>query len=148
MRGGVSQKLMWIRCLHQSSPHAWGCFPAPGVLKRLGAVFPTCVGVFLTISHLAIDFRGLPHMRGGVSRKKVLDFCGDRSSPHAWGCFYRYCPSYAHIYVFPTCVGVFLRQGGLGPIQGRLPHMRGGVSLNGLVCPPGQKSSPHAWGCF
>ena len=50
--------------------------------------------------------------------------------------------------VFPTCVGVFLPFPSDGDRQGRLPHVRGGVSSSRLDFSLYLRSSPRAWGCF
>ena len=50
--------------------------------------------------------------------------------------------------LFPTPVGVFLRQSGRIPSCHSLPHARGGVSVT-LTCPFDLAlSSPRPWGCF
>ena len=72
-------------------------------------------------------------MRGGVStlilgKKKAL-----RSSPHAWGCFYKPVPVTEYILVFPTCVGVFLGSAASLNAATGLPHMRGGVSRSNIL---------------
>ena len=51
-------------------------------------------------------------------------------------------------YVFPTPVGVFLRdEVELLKLTG-LPHARGGVSTPLASCPLLSLSSPRPWGCF
>ena len=67
MRGGVSFLIVDTVGLCMFSPHAWGCFPWYSATVKYGVVFPTCVGVFLSID---FGIRGnicFPHMRGGVS---------------------------------------------------------------------------------
>ena len=49
--------------------------------------------------------------------------------------------------VFPTCVGVFRCRPGDQYLQGRLPHLRGGVPLADKLSAAEAKSSPPAWGC-
>ena len=66
-RGGVSERL--------------------AVLHRDSAVFPTHVGVFLTL---------------GRSSESI-----ERSSPRTWGCFQRFLMYAFRVMVFPTHVGVF-----------------------------------------
>src|SRR5690606_34376936 len=93
-------------------------------------------------------YSGLPHMRGGVSACGHAPLATILSSPHAWGCFYRYKPSRITGLVFPTCVGVFLDNKMTAEQALSLPHMRGGVSDWLRVTPATARSSPHAWGCF
>ena len=88
MRGGVSVPKDAVAMTYQSSPHAWGCFPAFVEFTICGIVFPTCVGVFLEARIDGEAGVGLPHMRGGVSINSESQISNDTSSPHAWGCFY------------------------------------------------------------
>ena len=53
------------------------------------SVFPTCVGV-------------------SPEARKELFF--KRSSPRAWGCFFYASADKTNLIVFPTCVGVFLKE--------------------------------------
>ena len=90
----------------------------------------------------------LPHVRGGVStRKDCLDAAG-KSSPRAWGCFPGGGVCTIKRCVFPTCVGVFLKELKAEIASLRLPHVRGGVSFSGEGVMAGCPSSPRAWGCF
>src|SRR5690554_5833041 len=92
----------------RSSPRPWGCFPDTRWGGCHGWVFPTSVGVFLTIQVCHFARLGLPHVRGGVSKSAALILSKNRSSPRPWGCFQpaeRLPDSGA---VFPTSVGVFL----------------------------------------
>ena len=109
VRGGVSREGTAMLYAKTSSPRAWGCFlhRSPRLLHR----------------------RGLPHVRGGVS-----DYCyyvtyGCQSSPRAWGCFLLERLLSFPSPVFPTCVGVFPPVFGVEAPSGRLPHVRGGVSI-------------------
>ena len=52
------------------------------------------------------------------------------------------------IEVFPTHVGVFPRQGCSRQDSTRLPHARGGVSVQCGFLPYAKASSPRTWGCF
>ena len=52
------------------------------------------------------------------------------------------------MWVFPTCVGVFLSQRRRRLKEESLPHVRGGVSTGLSVHKAGTASSPRAWGCF
>ena len=54
VRGGVSQTELFLFPGKQSSPRAWGCFPRRLVRRGEGQVFPTCVGVFLVVSAIAL----------------------------------------------------------------------------------------------
>ena len=111
-------------------------------------VFPTPVGVFLRSKGPRPPAPSLPHARGGVSifpRPRALR---SSSSPRPWGCFcWRACATSTGS-VFPTPVGVFLDQGGVGGHGHCLPHARGGVSQRGSVFLRLDKSSPRPWGCF
>ena len=107
VRGGVSTVLCEVYEREGSSPRAWGCFPEGDEEAAGEAVFPTCVGVFLTQSQCLMRYAGLPHVRGGVSPELCLLATKGRSSPRAWGCFHFLQPIYEKKKVFPTCVGVF-----------------------------------------
>src|SRR5690606_17742307 len=69
MRGGVSIGRALAAVQERSSPHAWGCFRRAAHLSLERNVFPTCVGVFLAATVSPSTRAGLPHMRGGVSRR-------------------------------------------------------------------------------
>ena len=70
------------------------------------------------------------------------------SSPRTWGCFrWRHSSSHSSA-VFPTHVGVFLSPKGIAENIARLPHARGGVSVDLWRIGMTYKSSPRTWGCF
>ena len=91
---------------------------------------------------------GLPHARGGVSGDWPKFPGLDLSSPCSWGCFRCAIRSPRATPVFPMLVGVFL-----GLVIGnrhpaRLPHARGGVSVDACRVAICGASSPCSWGCF
>ena len=168
VRGGVSLIHSIMDECDRSSPRAWGCFCTGTHPYAFGAVFPTCVGVFLSIVPpvflvgvfptcvgvflsliLSTWFtKSLPHVRGGVSERVDRDNQVNASSPRAWGCFLcGWCFRNGR-YVFPTCVGVFLSAWTVTIRSTRLPHVRGGVSFAGGASGTAATSSPRAWGCF
>ena len=66
-------------CNARSSPRSWGCFwPAPRPCLD-HQVFPTFVGVFLSVSASAACSEGLPHALGGVLSGAVVTGCGKDS---------------------------------------------------------------------
>ncbi len=71
-------------------------------------VFPTPVGVFLTMNFCPWVMPCLPHARGGVSGCCQSRAKSRLSSPRPWGCFH--VGDFIRIIegVFPTPVGVFL----------------------------------------
>ena len=76
-----------------------------------------------------VDYgQGLPHVRGGVSRDSGRSF--------------------ATLWVFPTCVGVFPPSKARLTTIPSLPHVRGGVSYDPADSSTARVSSPRAWGCF
>ncbi len=91
---------------------------------------------------------GLPHVRGGVSDKMIVDWGDGTSSPRAWGCFYLKEDMTLRIVVFPTCVGVFPEDEARELTDAGLPHVRGGVSFVLRLGDDKVLSSPRAWGCF
>jgi hypothetical protein len=112
------------------------------------SVFPTCVGVFLTLfTHSACHSR-LPHVRGGVSLTSTPKTIADLSSPRAWGCFRASGIPCQIVQVFPTCVGVFHVMRKIKLLRHGLPHVRGGVSAAIWGARAIIASSPRAWGCF
>ena len=148
VRGGVSIRRPCFVSGEGSSPRAWGCF---FLIMKLGnklGVFPTCVGVFLWAYRDSVYSDSLPHVRGGVSITAAVGTRPHTSSPRAWGCFYVRACILIEAKVFPTCVGVFLSEGGPGFSRRRLPHVRGGVSEKVFRVVFRTASSPRAWGCF
>ena len=99
-----------------------------GLYDQVPVVFPTCVGVFLSFLMNPDKAVGLPHVRGGVSDKMIVDWGDGTSSPRAWGCFYLKEDMTLRIVVFPTCVGVFPEDEARELTDAGLPHVRGGVS--------------------
>ena len=147
-RGGVSPSRPPWKALKTSSPRSWGCFCIRCAGGQHYGVFPTLVGVFLSISRPGSMVAGLPHARGGVSPRGAGGPAGRESSPRSWGCF-------RHLYaekdpgrVFPTLVGVFLCHEQLASYVPRLPHARGGVSSRTSARSRTASSSPRSWGCF
>ena len=70
-RGGVSLNETLGLAQEVSSPRTWGCF-LKGYQGWLSArVFPTHVGVFLTMDTWISLLESLPHARGGVSARFV-----------------------------------------------------------------------------
>ncbi len=72
-------------------------------------VFPTPVGVFPVCAATSALEPGLPHARGGVSDIAARECRECGSSPRPWGCFLGYTGRWPSRQVFPTPVGVFLR---------------------------------------
>ena len=147
-RGGVSKRAeMWDR-LRLSSPRPWGCFLIDKVAILTKHVFPTPVGVFPPSLNVTQLTPSLPHARGGVSETVIGYQAVGSSSPRPWGCFcgrFRYGLRY---FVFPTPVGVFLKEAIRALRSGSLPHARGGVSLLTAMRVALVMSSPRPWGCF
>ena len=148
VRGGVSKDDAEALTCDGSSPRAWGCFISFILSWMSVIVFPTCVGVFL--GEIAERFRsvGLPHVRGGVSPTSGSVGKLSGSSPRAWGCFPEIISDVVRLMIFPTCVGVFLAKALVDRLGDRLPHVRGGVSVNQKSLQSSSGSSPRAWGCF
>ena len=107
MRGGVSLFNQCLAGVRKSSPHAWGCFAHRRKSTGLKKVFPTCVGVFLSLITRRKRMHCLPHMRGGISQDDYPGLGDWWSSPHAWGCFFHHLRRDSAAGVFPTRVGVF-----------------------------------------
>ena len=92
--------------------------------------------------------KGLPHACGGVSYLGIPLPYGTRSSPRVWGCFLlSVCDGFG-VSVFPTRVGVFLRQRHCIEFNRSLPHACGGVSQQKEREDTAVQSSPRVWGCF
>ena len=109
-RGGVSPHAMLAFCFDLSSPHPWGCFFDTIFVVSMARVFPTPVGVFPVWKGISTEGQRLPHTRGGVSiMPHEMDY-QQESSPHPWGCFRPARRGDVSGGVFPTPVGVFLRQ--------------------------------------
>ncbi len=127
-RGGVSKIEVEEGTKTTSSPRPWGCFSKFRLTLRFSIVFPTPVGVFLSGVVSIRTSSGLPHARGGVSLLTPPTLPVHMSSPRPWGCFSRARRYHCFVRVFPTPVGVFLRDLINDPILTSLPHARGGVS--------------------
>ena len=110
VRGGVSFYSETIAEMAWSSPRAWGCFSPLRYPCQRPLVFPTCVGVFLSANQKSSRTLCLPHVRGGVSFNKSKRKKNMMSSPRAWGCFSFPSTPIKEVSVFPTCVGVFLKE--------------------------------------
>ena len=109
-RGGVSPLWKAPRIRGRSSPRTWGCFYLELRDRKREVVFPTHVGVFLTLRLKVVDVECLPHARGGVSMGRIRSCAQAQSSPRTWGCFRLESHAEALGRVFPTHVGVFLHR--------------------------------------
>ena len=147
-RGGVSPILRAGSRSTRSSPRSWGCFLSKAQIAALEAVFPTLVGVFLTVTPHGPCSISLPHARGGVSAHRAHPLPVCRSSPRSWGCFYLGGGKQTVQFVFPTLVGVFPHLLSVDAVKPCLPHARGGVSTPRLRPLETAPSSPRSWGCF
>ncbi len=90
-------------------------------------VFPTHVGVYRRANkeaHLPISF---PHTRGGVPSVKNSSTVIPSFSPHTWGCTYLIKNPVLRNAVFPTHVGVYLLKHIPTSSMVCFPHTRGGV---------------------
>ncbi len=132
----------------QSSPRTWGCFQPTLSRSSRRPVFPTHVGVFPSQRGHYRENGGLPHARGGVSLGEYVLIDKGGSSPRTWGCFLTAPYRRKFVEVFPTHVGVFLKEVHAIERSISLPHARGGVSITPAVAGFGCKSSPRTWGCF
>jgi len=148
VRGGVSVAQQSRLLSLMFSPRAWGCFLIFLAFYLCIAVFPTCVGVFLTAAAFSSSLKGFPHVRGGVSDSKNHHLLTSKFSPRAWGCFLLSARQPRASRVFPTCVGVFLFFHFLYLTFYSFPHVRGGVSTIHICSKFCTKFSPRAWGCF
>src|SRR5476649_1273103 len=128
-RGGVSGTRICLPGRCRSSPRTWGCFYDTLEKYQLYRVFPTHVGVFLSPALVRPSGQSLPHARGGVSAFIFNSGSLDQSSPRTWGCFLHRFLMFLNEKVFPTHVGVFLHASSIFEALERLPHARGGVSL-------------------
>ncbi len=147
-RGGVSEGAMDHPMGDMSSPRPWGCFSPEEIGVQGAIVFPTPVGVFLILLCMPWLLTCLPHARGGVSSYRRNQRCLPRSSPRPWGCFHYSTICQAFSVVFPTPVGVFLKEIFNNGLFRSLPHARGGVSLRSAASHSLYRSSPRPWGCF
>ena len=147
-RGGVSDKQRHAQQIPASSPRSWGCFHGRFGRKSGKSVFPTLVGVFLSVKGVSGRGPRLPHARGGVSGRYLVPHFPLKSSPRSWGCFRTMQNSSAVNEVFPTLVGVFLSDNFANHLVPGLPHARGGVSIEERAMTRQFRSSPRSWGCF
>ncbi len=147
-RGGVSANRLLVNTIRSSSPRTWGCFRDIAVIEFCGQVFPTHVGVFLSMPSTSKSIVSLPHARGGVSAEEPGRYRVATSSPRTWGCFLHTEARKSGDRVFPTHVGVFLLSRPAARHRQGLPHARGGVSWQGASPDSMGASSPRTWGCF
>ena len=108
-RGGVSLGNRPRLCGFSSSPRSWGCFWSFLVIRKPSIVFPTLVGVFPYDLYQGRAMPCLPHARGGVSALCLHCNYMIASSPRSWGCFWLMLSACSRLSVFPTLVGVFLK---------------------------------------
>ena len=99
-------------------------------------------------SKLMRKIRGLPRIRGGVSRGLCRAGEGAWSSPHTRGCFSMIDTDDQRRAVFPAYAGVFRTSAGFDFVWKRLPRIRGGVSEGSAGDRRRRRSSPHTRGCF
>ena len=130
------------------SPLTWGCFPVVLAAACSCVVFPTHVGVFLSISPAPTSASSFPHSRGGVSQKCRLVQNACKFSPLTWGCFCNRFLAGDAVAVFPTHVGVFPNLVDVVLISLGFPHSRGGVSGYCRMRCRMRWFSPLTWGCF
>ena len=105
------------------------------------------VGVFLQAIASKYDLKGLPHARGGVSKRRAREESLVLSSPCSWGCFYCHSTSFWGAIVFPIFVGVFFYQ---SVMKGHMPNLPGKMGGNiggfggpdGMLPPGGGKKFP------
>ena len=147
-RGGVSQFRKPSYFSLRSSPRTWGCFHGIIAIEQARIVFPTHVGVFPCPTATTSRSMSLPHARGGVSQVPFELMSSARSSPRTWGCFFRCHGGDRGRAVFPTHVGVFPAPLLCSRTWLRLPHARGGVSVEAITHIQHRLSSPRTWGCF
>ena len=146
--GGVSSLKTLIDSDKPSSPRMWGCFFIRKKIQVTNGVFPTHVGVFLTMNCIMDILLCLPHACGGVSSRHGLSDPTRTSSPRMWGCFPDEFPFFLSASVFPTHVGVFPRRWRSFFSHLSLPHACGGVSPTDHSPSNPTESSPRMWGCF
>ena len=146
--GGVSYQETIREVMVWSSPRLWGCFQIAYAAPCRSTVFPTPVGVFLTVQGTPKLDAGLPHACGGVSNHRTTDQGTLPSSPRLWGCFRLPQGFPRQTCVFPTPVGVFPTMRCPHALPTSLPHACGGVSQGNRRPWPNSGSSPRLWGCF
>ncbi len=111
-------------------------------------VFPTPVGVFLSVTIPLIGQTRFPHACGGVSNPRAQKQPSQPFSPRLWGCFSGWRLISFQARVFPTPVGVFPLQRRIFPVSIRFPHACGGVSILAPKLLNFLQFSPRLWGCF
>ena len=112
------------------------------------AVFSTSVEVFLSRKKSRTAFRGLLHVRGGVSGTESHLSSSFPSSPRPWRCFRRRTHQHRPDRVFSTSVEVFLARWMRPGTSLCLLHVRGGVSGDAGIEHYTSESSPRPWRCF
>ena len=108
-RGGVSSNRLVSYLDSHSSPRPWGCFQDFDFFPAPRNLFPTPVGVVPRLTTRKPNNKTLPHARGGVSFASAILTKGRLSSPRPWGCFRSWTARRRSLKLFPTPVGVFLR---------------------------------------
>ena len=129
------------------SPHTWGCTYQTESSTESPTVFPTHVGVYLSLILMVTRAKRFPHTRGGVpniwgSSPTILTF-----SPHTWGCTLKPLTDAFGGLVFPTHVGVYLILTRFSACGLGFPHTRGGVPSSVSSTASSAWFSPHTWGC-
>ena len=109
-------------------------------------VFPTRVGVDRQLTWMHLTERCFPHTRGGGADTADKISATSVFSPHAWGWTSIRVIGTGVPRVFPTRVGVDLRDCRVSITDESFPHTRGGGPAARQQAVSTQRFSPHAWG--
>ena len=94
------------------------------------------------------ELLSFPHAGGDVSAAGATQTANAKFSPRRWGCFSARVCGRHRAEVFPTQVGMFLRQSLFCRSHPRFPHAGGDVSLATEVGCLKARFSPRRWGCL
>ena len=116
------------------------------VMRRLGRVFPTRVGMVRCPSVSAKFPKSFPHPRGDGPRRVFASLAWSKFSPPAWGWSEGTCWRDCQTSVFPTRVGMVHPQSSPQRPQTSFPHPRGDGPRMAVPYDPAMQFSPPAWG--
>ena len=104
-RGGVPACGSLASFLNKFSPRTWGCTGRRCVLCKPEHVFPTHVGVYLTMVFIHIPVQSFPHARGGVPQDMLMILSCQQFSPRTWGCTIYHSVQEVRVLSFPHARG-------------------------------------------
>jgi len=145
--GGVPPCEQSCGCRNKFSPRMWGCTLRIVKGQTIDYVFPTHVGVYLSLPITSSVRVSFPHACGGVPPMADTLVTPLNVFPTHVGVYRVMVVSVTAPNVFPTHVGVYRMCGKPQYIRLGFPHACGGVPYNHSKAEVEEMFSPRMWGC-